>query len=111
MVINLTQEHISQLKEIIINCDQYKRKHLRGPSYATWRDWAIKAAEQINDNYFEINSKKNTFNWLVDQIEHCPPVAATTLGQTVLDWLPIAAQGPITYLSYCRRQGLKNLFA
>jgi hypothetical protein len=110
MKVSLIEEHIDQIKEIILECDQYKRKHLKQRSYAVWRDWAIKAAEQVNANEFEIKGTKNTFNWLVDQIEHCPPVAATPLGQAVLDWLPIAGQGPWTYLSYNQRQGLKKLF-
>lgn len=110
MKVSLTEDHIDQIKEIVIECDRYKRQHLSLRSFTAWRDWAIKAAEQINENEFEINSKKNTFNWLVDQIRHCPSVASTPLGQTVLDWLPIAGQGPLTYLSYCRRQQLTNLF-
>lgn len=110
MKVNLTQDHIDQMKEIIIECDQYKRRNLSERSFTAWRDWAIKAADQINENEFEINSKKNTFNWLVDQIQHCPKVASTELGRTVLEWLPLAGQGPLTYLSYCRRQSLTSLF-
>jgi len=110
MEIVLTQEHLDEMREIMIACDAYKRQNLSQRSYYTWMDWAIKAAEQINDNHFEINSAKNTFAWLVDQVEHCPPVAATELGQSVLGWASMASQGAITYGRFIRQQNYKKLF-
>jgi len=111
MELHLTTPHLDEMRDIVLACDAYKKQHLTQKSYAEWWDWVVKAADQINENHFEINSiKKNTFVWLVDQVEHCPPVAASELGQSVLDWAPMASQGPITYSRYCQNKQYKKLF-
>ena len=111
MELHLTTEHLDEMSEIVRACDVYKKKNLTAKSYAVWYDWALNAADQINDNHFEINSvKKNTFVWLVDQIQHCPSVAATTLAQSVLAWAPMASLGPLSYHRYCQKQQYDKLF-
>lgn len=110
MLVNLTPQHLDEMREIMIECDQYKKKHLSKRSYFAWMEWAVKAAEQINENHFEINGSKNTFAWLVDQINHCPPIAATELGQSVLGWADLASQGMVTYNRFIQRQNYKKLF-
>jgi len=111
MELHLTTPHLDEMRDIVLACDAYKNKHLTEKKYAEWLDWANKAAYQIKDNHFEINSvKKNTFVWLVDQVKHCPSVAATELGQSVLDWAPMASQGPMTYNRYCQNKQYNNLF-
>jgi hypothetical protein len=111
MELHLTKPHLDEMREILVECDKYKQKNLSQKSYAVWWDWVVKAADQFNENHFEINStKKNTFVWLVDQIEHCPSVANSQLGQSVLAWAPMASQGPMTYHRYCQQQQYKGLF-
>jgi hypothetical protein len=112
MELHLTTPHLDEMRDIVLACDNYKKQNLKSSkSYALWYDWALKAADQINDNHFEINSvNKNTFVWLVDQIQHCPSVAATTLGKSVLAWAPMASLGPLSYHRYCQKQQYDKLF-
>lgn len=111
MELHLIEQHINDMRDVIIACDDYKAQTLKKRSYDTWIDWVRKAADQINENHFEINdTRKNTFVWLLDQIQHCPPVAATPLAQRVIEWLPMAAQGPYYYFRFCQKQQYDSLF-
>lgn len=110
MIVNLTQEHLEEMRNIMIACDQYKKTNLSQRSYYIWQQWALKGADQIFENHFEVNGPKNTFAWLKDQIEHCPPVASTLLGQTVLAWCEYAAMGPTSYANYVKHNNYKKLF-
>lgn len=99
------------LKTCLLSVIDYKYQTLTKQRFRIFEDWAASFASQLVNNEFTVNDPtKNSFTWLIDQIEHCGDFQSSDLAKVSKEICLAACKNNQEYRKLCNIRNYQDLF-